>query len=246
MVTIFNPICADCGHELLSHFPDSRPTGGPGGCAGVESQGDCQCAGFAKGGSLVVETLTNKHVVVTANQEHVATVKQEATADPYYREAIEKLRSGVWSVNRARQELGVLPYEKTEDVFPESFLTEAGKRIVEEPTPVPMNLEPDIDASVMNTEEFTSLIEEQIKRSTSLLIDKAKEYASDTDRLHNFKVAAGILGETQEQALGGFLAKHIVSVFDMINSGKEYPIEVWNEKITDSINYLLILRAMQR
>jgi hypothetical protein len=109
-----------------------------------------------------------------------------------------------------------------------------------------LGLPPAPESDTMSTDEFTRLIEEQIGRSTSLLIDKAKEYASDTDRLHNFKVAAGLLGGTPEQALGGFLAKHIVSVFDMINSGKEYPKEVWNEKITDSINYLLILRAMQR
>jgi hypothetical protein len=40
------------------------------------------------------------------------------------------------------------------------------------------------------------------------------------------------------------MAKHTVSIYDMCNSGKEYSIDMWNEKITDSINYLLLLRAL--
>lgn len=105
-------------------------------------------------------------------------------------------------------------------------------------------VEYDAASKGMQSEEFARLIEEQIKRSSSLLVDKAREYATPGDRLHNFKVAASLQGGTPEQALGGFLSKHIVSVFDMINSGTYYPEAVWNEKITDSINYLLILRAM--
>lgn len=40
------------------------------------------------------------------------------------------------------------------------------------------------------------------------------------------------------------MAKHTVSIYDMCNSGLKYPIELWNEKITDHINYLLLLRAI--
>ena len=40
------------------------------------------------------------------------------------------------------------------------------------------------------------------------------------------------------------MAKHTVSIYDMCNSGQKYPIELWNEKITDHINYLLLLRAI--
>ena len=64
------------------------------------------------------------------------------------------------------------------------------------------------------------------------------------DRLHNFKVAADLVGATDEQALAGMMAKHIVSIFDMCGSGKVYPIELWNEKIGDSINYMLLLKAI--
>jgi len=97
----------------------------------------------------------------------------------------------------------------------------------------------------MKTEQFNEIINKQIKRSLDVLVVKAKEYATD-DRLHNFKVAAVLQHETPVQALQGMLIKHTVSINDMCNSGFPYHIEVWNEKITDSINYLLLLSALIR
>lgn len=95
----------------------------------------------------------------------------------------------------------------------------------------------------MKTEQFEKIVQEQINRCTSVLIDKAKEYAT-ADKLHNFKVAAQLQGITPRQALTGMMAKHTVSVYDMCNSGNDYPMELWDEKITDHINYLLLLRAV--
>ena len=97
----------------------------------------------------------------------------------------------------------------------------------------------------MNTEKFNQLFEEQIERSRDVLCAKAKEYATE-DRLHNFKVAAQLEGITTEQALAGMMAMHTVSVYDMCASGQAYPIELWEEKLTDSINYLLLLNAVVR
>ena len=45
------------------------------------------------------------------------------------------------------------------------------------------------------------------------------------------------------------MAKHTVSVYDMLRGleeGKSYPLELWDEKIGDSINYLLLLAAAVR
>lgn len=64
------------------------------------------------------------------------------------------------------------------------------------------------------------------------------------DRLAHFKKAAAIMSTTPKAALLGMLSKHIVSVSDMCTDSRDYPIEKWDEKITDSINYLLILRAI--
>lgn len=100
----------------------------------------------------------------------------------------------------------------------------------------------------MNTETFNKVIREQIERCENTLCKKADEYATD-DRLHNFKVAAEIQKCLPTTALGGMMAKHTVSVYDMLRGleeGKSYPVELWNEKITDSINYLLLLAAAVR
>lgn len=96
----------------------------------------------------------------------------------------------------------------------------------------------------MNSEWFEKVIKEQIKTCEDVLIGKAKEYATDDDRLHNFKNAAGMMSCDPKEALAGMMAKHTISVYDMCRSGKNYPIELWNEKITDHINYLLLLKAV--
>lgn len=76
------------------------------------------------------------------------------------------------------------------------------------------------------------------------LTAKAAEYATDGDRLHNFKVAAAVQGISPTAALAGMMAKHTVSVYDMIGDGEVHPMELWEEKIKDSINYLFILWAL--
>ena len=97
----------------------------------------------------------------------------------------------------------------------------------------------------MTLDHFNVLTEEQMDRSSSVLSDKAKEYATE-DRLHNFKVAAALQGVTHVKALAGMMSKHTVSIYDMCWSGLDYGLKVWQEKITDAINYLLLLNAMVR
>ena len=97
----------------------------------------------------------------------------------------------------------------------------------------------------MTATEFERIFEEQVERSRMVLVNKASEYATE-DQLHNFKVAAALESKTPEQALTGMMAKHTVSVYDMAESGLAYPIELWQEKITDHINYLFLLNAIVR
>ena len=99
----------------------------------------------------------------------------------------------------------------------------------------------------MTTEKFEVIINSQIEKCKRILCSKAKEYAT-ADRLHNFKVAGALQGISPVQALMGMMAKHTVSVADMCMcmSGETYPQELWDEKITDSINYLLLLSALVR
>lgn len=97
----------------------------------------------------------------------------------------------------------------------------------------------------MTTEKFDDIINRQIERCKSILCSKAEEYAT-ADRLHNFKVAGALQGISPVQALMGMMAKHTVSVADMCMSSETYPRGLWDEKITDSINYLLLLSALVR
>lgn len=96
----------------------------------------------------------------------------------------------------------------------------------------------------MTPDIFESIVNTQVKHCTDLLLSKGQEYAPGVDRLAAFKKAAGLLDQTQAQAAFGMLAKHLVSVADMVQSGEHYSPERWDEKIGDSINYLLIIRAI--
>lgn len=98
----------------------------------------------------------------------------------------------------------------------------------------------------MTPEQFQDIFNHVFNRSNRVLFDKAREYAPGEDRLHNFKVAAALQGCTTKQALAGMLSKHIVSIFDMIRDeayGASNPVETWEEKMGDAINYLILLYA---
>lgn len=117
----------------------------------------------------------------------------------------------------------------------------------------------------MTLKDFNNAVNEQIDTCKSLLIKKGEEYAPVideddfienkdgqlefniedlTDRLRSFKKAAALMNTTPKAALFGMLTKHLVSVSDMCTDKEKYPQERWSEKLTDSINYLLILSAM--
>lgn len=97
----------------------------------------------------------------------------------------------------------------------------------------------------MTQDKFVKVINKEIEYCRTLLTSKGVEYAKDNaDRLHAFKRAAALEGTSPEAALFGMYAKHLVSVAMMCNDDTAYPEEVWKEKITDSINYNLLLYAL--
>lgn len=98
----------------------------------------------------------------------------------------------------------------------------------------------------MTQQKLNDVINERLEKCFALLGVKAKEYATD-DRLHNFKIAAQLQNCTPITALAGMMAKHTVSVYDLIRdneNGADIPLEMWDEKIGDSINYLLLLTGL--
>lgn len=106
----------------------------------------------------------------------------------------------------------------------------------------------------MTHEEFGKLFEARVKKSRETLVTKAQEYATDNDRMHNFRVAAALRGTTIEDALWGMAAKHIVSVSDMVRKTtipgdqticSNLPdLEQWDEKLGDALNYMFLLDAV--
>lgn len=99
----------------------------------------------------------------------------------------------------------------------------------------------------MKAAEFDRLLEARIDKMRATLTAKAGEYATDGDRLHNFKRAAGILGVTPAQACLGMLAKHWVSVVDLVDrdaAGEYVTPAMIDEKIGDATNYLPLLEAL--
>lgn len=99
----------------------------------------------------------------------------------------------------------------------------------------------------MNAERFEEVFNDQMKHCADILLAKSKEYAiKNEDRLQHFKRTAGFLKTTPEDALIGMLSKHLISVVDMCRDPEvnNYTLDQWNEKLTDTINYLLLLKAL--
>lgn len=98
----------------------------------------------------------------------------------------------------------------------------------------------------MENDKFNEVMEECISSIRTVLSRKAYEYARG-DRLSNFKRAAAKLNCTPEKALWGMAVKHDISITDLIDDldkGKLIDLDLWNEKIGDNINYLILLSGL--
>lgn len=95
----------------------------------------------------------------------------------------------------------------------------------------------------MLTEDFNHIVKDLLNECEDTLLHKAAEYATE-DRLHNFRVAAELQGVSMQEALAGMMAKHTVSIYDLCNGDFTPDRGLWDEKLTDHINYLLLLKAV--
>lgn len=99
-----------------------------------------------------------------------------------------------------------------------------------------------------NILKFNKVLKERLVKIEKVLSNKAEEYAKGTNRYHNFEIASRILGNSREKALLGMMVKHWVSVLDLIHQSSNDPLklkkEIIDEKIGDSINYLILLEGM--
>ena len=96
----------------------------------------------------------------------------------------------------------------------------------------------------MNQKEFDALLNQRLAKIKDILQSKGTGYSFNNDRLHNFKVAARITGESSPQALWGMALKHLVSMEDLIKGRLENTRGNVDEKLGDMINYLILLEAL--
>lgn len=99
----------------------------------------------------------------------------------------------------------------------------------------------------MSNEEFKKIVEDQIETIKSTLINKNKEYSNGVDVFENFNIAAKVDDIEKSEALWGMYLKHFVSVRKIVKDANEfkYPtLELLNEKITDSLNYHILLKGI--
>lgn len=96
----------------------------------------------------------------------------------------------------------------------------------------------------MNYQDFDQLVHNQFDFCRQLLAKKAYEYAPDEgDRLSAFKTAAVLQNKTPIQCLGGQMSKHTISLYEMIEADSK-DLDLWQDKISDSINYLFLLKGL--
>ena len=100
----------------------------------------------------------------------------------------------------------------------------------------------------MNNNTFERVVEDSLDMCKAVLTRKSGEYSSSDDKLHNFNKAKELMRcKTKEFALLGMLNKHLVSVIDMIEkfekTGELPTSNMIDEKIGDSINYFILLKA---
>ena len=102
------------------------------------------------------------------------------------------------------------------------------------------------EGCLITQKEVNAVFDGQVALCREILQKKTKEYTGDdTDRLGAFKSAAALQHTTPQRALAGMMAKHIISIYDMcFTDRKTFELAVWEEKITDSLNYLFLLKAV--
>lgn len=96
----------------------------------------------------------------------------------------------------------------------------------------------------MNHQTFKQVMESRFKSISAVLDSKAKEYSTDVDRLHNFKNLAAFMEITPLQACFHLLMKNFIALKDTVAQDKDVDEAYWEEKLGDTINYLILLDAL--
>jgi hypothetical protein len=93
--------------------------------------------------------------------------------------------------------------------------------------------------------DFEALVEKRIVETRRRLRVKGEEYGGD-DRLIHFRRMAELTQNPVVEVCGVLLAKHLVSVFDIIDAAsiENHWASMIDEKVGDAICYLVLLEAV--
>lgn len=97
----------------------------------------------------------------------------------------------------------------------------------------------------MKNKEFETTIKSVLKEIEERFLSKAKEYANDNDRLHNFKHIAGFMQEPTGKTALTLLMKNFTSLRDKIVNNETMTKEFIDEKLIDTLCYLLLLYCIE-
>lgn len=96
--------------------------------------------------------------------------------------------------------------------------------------------------------ELMKHAEDTFHRCLELLKKKGEEYSQDKvidDRFVIFKRAGAIQDISSKEALTGMMSKQLASIVDMTKRPTDPNQKaLWREKVSDSINYLVMLLAL--
>ena len=99
----------------------------------------------------------------------------------------------------------------------------------------------------MNKETFEKYKNHLLKKAVKVRSAKEEEYHSTTDLIGSFRKIASFRNKRVAPTIMTLVGKQFVSLSEMVDDADTvYPIEVWEEKLVDSINYLLKLYAAIR
>lgn len=96
----------------------------------------------------------------------------------------------------------------------------------------------------MTKEEFFDFANSEVKHALNVLELKSS-YNNPKDYFSYFDRVATLLGVSKEEALFALMSKHIISIVDLCKK-QEPDFTIWQEKLTDTINYLILLGAMEK
>lgn len=98
----------------------------------------------------------------------------------------------------------------------------------------------------MDSQTFERLTDEQLKVCKEVMFSKRAEYSGNADVLHNFRQAVTLLAMSPAEVAFCYDTKHISSIQKIVkelSQGRTPSEAIWREKITDYLNYGLLMHA---